>query len=127
MHLSNVKAANGRSHQPVCAGRKGRIELGLVRGQLVDVLDFVEVKRKLARDAAVEARLQVGGPVLVQDVLAAGVLLADARDPRVHCLAAVDVLDGRFAEEKVHVLADVERTDKVGLWKDKGKVGKVIS
>ena len=115
MNFIDIEAADGRTDQPVRAGRKGGVELGLVRRQLVHVLDLVEVERELARDAAVDARLQIRRPVLVEDVLAAGVLLADARHPRVHRLAAVDVLDRRLPEEEVHVFTDVERTDKVGL------------
>ena len=75
--------------------------------------DFVEVEGEFAGDGAVEASLEEGGPVLRQDVLAAVVLFADAGHARVHVLAAVDVLDGRLAEEKVHVVSDVVRADKV--------------
>lgn len=74
---------------------------------------FVEVEGKLSRYGAVETGLEESGPVLRQDVLAAVVLLADARHARVYVLAAVDVLDGRLAEEKVHVVANVVRADKV--------------
>lgn len=119
MHFSNVKAANRRTHQPIGARRERCIEFGLVRRQLVHVLNLVEVERELARDAAVDAGLQVGGPVLVQNVLATGVLFADAGNPRVDRLAAVDVLHGRFPEEEIDVLADVKRSDKVGFCAEK--------
>lgn len=75
--------------------------------------DLVEVERELAGDGAVEPGLEIRGPVLRQDVLAAVVLLADARHAGVHVLAAVDVLDRRLAEEKVHVVPDVVRPGKV--------------
>jgi 2-keto-4-pentenoate hydratase len=82
---------------------------------MAKLTDLVEVEGKLAGDGAVEARLEVGRPVLAQDVLAASVFLADAADARENVLAAVDVLDGRLSEEKVHVLAHVKRTHKVRL------------
>lgn len=108
MHLSDVETTHRRPNQPVGAGGEGGVEFALVRRQLVHILDLVEVERKLARDAAVDASLQIGGPVLVEDVLATGVFLADPRDTRVDGLSAVDVLDGSLPEEEVHVLTDVE-------------------
>jgi hypothetical protein len=113
--LANVIAAHGRTDQAIGAGRKGGVELGFIIGQLIDRLDLVEVERKFARNAAIDARLQVGGPVLAKDILAAIVAFANPSNTRVDRLAAVDVLDGRFAEKEVHVLATVEGTDKVGF------------
>lgn len=79
--------------------------------------NLVEVERKLAGDGAVEARFEVGRPVLTQDVLTTCVLFADTADARENAFSAVNVLDGRFPEEKVNVLAHVERTHKVRLCK----------
>ena len=79
----------------------------------MEFTDFVKVEGEFAGNGAVETGFEEGGPVLRQDVLAAVVLLADPSHARVHVLAAVDVLDGRFAEEKVHVVANVVRADKV--------------
>lgn len=87
---------------------------------MVNGLDLVEVERELAGDAAVETRLQIRRKVLHENCLPTNVLLADARHPGIHCLAAVDVLDGRFAEEEVHVLANVETAHEVRLWKEGG-------
>lgn len=111
--LVDVKAAYGWSDQAIRAGRECRIELGLVAGQLVDGLNFVEIEWKLARNTAIQARLQIGGPVLAEDVLAASVFFADARDSTVDGLAAVDVFDGRFAEKEIHVVANVERAHEI--------------
>ena len=84
--------------------------------------DLVEVVGELAGDGAVEPGLEVGGPVLVQDVLAAGVLLADPGHPRVDGLAAVHVLSRHLAEEEVDVVADLVGADKVGLVQHVGVV-----
>ena len=77
--------------------------------------DFVEVEGKFARNGAVETGFEEGGPILREDVLAAVILLADAGHARVNVLAAVDVLDGRFAEEEVHIVSDVVRSHEVGF------------
>lgn len=113
MNVIEVIAADGRAHQTVGARGERCVELGLVGGQLVHGLDLVEVEGKLARDAAVETRLQVRRKVLHENGLAANVLLADARHPGIHCLAAVDVLDGRFAEEEVDVRPHVETAHEI--------------
>lgn len=75
--------------------------------------DLVEVEWKLSGYGTVETGFEESGPVLRQDVFAAVVLLADACHPRVDVLAAVDVLDGRFTEEEIDVIANVVRADKV--------------
>ena len=54
----------------LCDLRAGAIVYGLTY--------FVEVEWELAGDGAVEPSLDVGGPVLVQDVLATRVLLTNA-------------------------------------------------
>ena len=66
----------------------------------------------LTWDGAVEPGLEVGGPVLVEDVLAPRVPLAHPGHPRVHGLAAVHVLDGHLAKEEVHVLAHLEEEEE---------------
>ena len=77
--------------------------------------DLIEVVGELAGDGAVEPCLEVGGLVLVQDVLVAGVLLADLGHPRVDGFAAVHVLRRYLAEEEVDMVADFVGAGKVGL------------
>lgn len=115
MDVIYIIAADGRSNQSIGAGRKRGIELGFVVGQLVYGLDLVEVERELAGYAAVDARLQVGRPVLVENVLPANVSLADSCDARVDRLAAVYVLDGRLPEEEVDVVVNVETSHEIRL------------
>lgn len=74
---------------------------------------FIEVERELARDGTVESRLEVGCPVLAEDVLATCVAFADARDPRIHVLATVDILYCRLSVEEQDVLANVVRAHKL--------------
>lgn len=62
--------------------------------------DLIEVEGEFSWYAAVEPGLQVGGPVLAEDVLPAGVPLADPGHPGVHRLPAVDVLYSGLAEEE---------------------------
>lgn len=78
---------------------------------------FVEVERELARDGTVEPRLEVGGPVLAEDVLATRVTFADSRNPRIHVLATVDVLHCCLSVEEQDVLANVVRAHKLRFWK----------
>lgn len=79
--------------------------------------DFVEIERILSGYGTVESGLQVRGPVVVEYVLAARVLLAHPGHAGEYALAAVDVLDGGFAEKEEHVLADFVRSHKVRFWK----------
>jgi len=81
----------------------------------VYLTDFVEIEGKFAGNRAVEPSLEESGPVLRQDIFAAVVFFADACDARVHVLAAVDVLDGRFTEKEIDVVADVVRSDEIGF------------
>lgn len=80
LNLVNVEAAYGRSNQAISARRECGKEAALVVGQLVYRLDLVEVEWELAGDAAVEAGLQVGGPIMGQQVLPTHILLANAGD-----------------------------------------------
>lgn len=75
--------------------------------------DLVEVEGEFPRDGAVEASLEVCGPVLCQDILATCVLLAHASHPGVHILATVDVLDSSLSKEEHHVLPDLVGTHEV--------------
>lgn len=75
--------------------------------------DFIEVEWEFARDGAVESRFQVGSPILRQDIFTAGIVLANACNARVDAFAAIDVLDGGFAEEEEHVLADIVRSHEI--------------
>ena len=61
------------------------------------------------------SHLEVGDPVLLEDVLAPGVSLANAGNARVHALPAVHVLHRNLAEEEVHVVADLVGAHKVRL------------
>lgn len=79
--------------------------------------DFVEVEREFSRDGTVETGFEEGGPVLREDILAAVIFLADAGHARIHVLAAVDVLDGRFTEEEVDVVADIVRSHEIRFLK----------
>ena len=91
------------------------VEPRIIVRNLVDTLDLVEKVGKLPGNRTVEPGLEVGGPVLVQDVLAPGVPLADPRNPGVDALPAVHVLHGNLAEEEVDVLPDLVGADKVRL------------
>lgn len=79
----------------------------------VELTYLVEVEREFARDGAVEPSLEVGGPVLAEDVLATRVAFADARNPRIHVLATVDVLYCRLSVEEQDVLTNVIRAHKL--------------
>lgn len=83
------------------------VRVSLNRVVRVELTYFVEVERKLARDGTVESRLEVGCPVLAEDVLATCVAFADARNSRIHVLATVDVLYCRLSVEEQDVLANV--------------------
>jgi len=78
-------------------------------------LDLVEVERVVTRNGAVQPGLQERGPVVLQDQISSSVVLADASDPGVDGLAAVDVLDGRLPEHEVDEVVRLEGADKVGL------------
>jgi len=108
LNLVNVETAYGRSNQAISARRECGEESALIGGQLVDRLDLVEVERELAGDAAVEPGLQVGGPVVGQQVLSTHILLAHAGNPGIDGLATIDVFHGGLTEEEVHVLPNVE-------------------
>lgn len=75
--------------------------------------NLVEIEREFSRYGTVESGFEVSGPILRQDVLAAGVLLADPRHPRIHALAAIDVFHGRFPEEEEDVFAYIEGADEI--------------
>ena len=96
-------------------GGENCIEPRIIIRNLIDVLDLVEVVGKLPGNGAVEPRLEIGGPVLGQHILAPGVPFADAGNARVHGLPAVHVLHGDLAEEEVHIVADLVGADKVRL------------
>lgn len=88
--------------------------------------DLVEVERIFAGYGTVEPSFQVRGPVVVEYVFAARVLLAHPGDAGEYALAAVDVLDGGLTEEEEHVLADVVGAHKVRFC-ERGKNEKKIS
>lgn len=91
------------------------------RARNVILTDFVKVKRIFAGYGTIEPGLEVRDPVMGQGVFAAHVCFAHPGHPGENALAAVDVLDGGFAEEEEHVLADVVRAHKVRFWKKKKK------
>lgn len=74
---------------------------------------FVEVEGKLSWNGTVEASLQVGDPILSENVPASSVFFANACHATVHAFATVDVLDGRFPEEEQHKVADIEGAHKI--------------
>jgi len=113
LNLVNVETAYGRSNQAISARRECGEESTLIGGQLVDRLDLVEIERKFAGDAAVESGLQVGGPVVGQQILSTHILLAHPCDARIDSLAAVDVFHGGFTEKEIHVLPNIKGADKV--------------
>ena len=80
-------------------------------------LDLVVVERIVSWNRAVEPGFEVGRPVVFEDQISPSVVLADARNPRVDGLAAVDVLHRRFPEYEVDEFVRLERPDKVGLGK----------
>lgn len=74
---------------------------------------FVEIEGELAGNGTIESSFQVRGPILVEDMLATGVFLADTRHSRINTFAAIYVLDGCFAEEEEHVLTDVVGSNEI--------------
>lgn len=76
--IAYIVAADGGANQPVGVRGECCIELGIIVGHLVDGLDLIEVKRKLAGDAAVHARLKIRRPILADHVFAPTIVLADA-------------------------------------------------
>lgn len=115
MNFTNVKAANGRSHQTICARRKCAVKFRLIIWHLINWLHFIEIKRKFTRYTAIDARLQICRPILAENIFATNVLFADTRYSRVHSFAAIYVFDSCFAEKEVHVFANVKRPNKVWL------------
>ena len=79
--------------------------------------DLIEVERELSWNGTVEPGFEVRCPVLIKNVLATGILLADSCYSRIHRFAAVDEFHGCLAEEEENVWADIEGTDKVRFWK----------
>lgn len=108
-----IVAADGRANQSVCIRCKRGIEFAIIVGHLVDGLYFVEVEGKLARDAAVHARLQIRRPVLADHVFAAAIVLADACHTRIDGLAAINILHGMLTEEEVDKVANVEGANEI--------------
>ena len=115
LHVVQSERTDGRTSQAVGVGREDGVEGGVVERRLVNVLNLVEKEGKLARNRAVESDLQIRGPVLMQDVFASRVSLTNPSHSGVDGAAAVHVLDGHFAKEEVHVLADVVAADKIGF------------
>ena len=111
---AHVEAAHGGACDAVLRSRERGVNHRL-RLDEVHRLDLVEVERVVARNGAVEPGLQEGRPVFLQDPTSAAVVFADASDPGVDGLAAVDELDGRFPEHEVDEVVGLERPDKVGL------------
>lgn len=70
----------------------------------VVLTDLIKVEGKVARNGAVESRLNERRPLVPELVRTSSVFRADACDPRVHRFPAVYVLDGRFSQEEVHVV-----------------------
>ena len=66
----------------------------------------------MTRQGAVEPGLHERGPRVFEDDLTSGVVLADARHAGIDDLAAVHVLDGHLAEEKVNVVIGFEGADE---------------
>lgn len=78
MNFRDVETANGRADQTIRARGERCMKFGFVARYLIHRLNFIEIKWKLAGDAAVETSLQIRCPVLTENVFAAGVLLANA-------------------------------------------------
>lgn len=96
-----------------------KISYGEKKNPQYILTNFVKIKRKLSRYRAIQARFQIRSPILIQDILSAGVFLTNARHPRVHAFAAIYILYGGFAKEEEYVLSYVVRTDEIRLWKTK--------
>lgn len=105
--------ADRRAHEPGRRGREHSVEQLVLARHLVDRLDFIKVEGKFSGDGAVEPGLEIGGPVLAEDVFAPGVSFADSGHSREDAFAAVDVLDGRLSEEEQDVLPHVVRSNEV--------------
>lgn len=121
VNFRNVETANGRSNQTVCACGECCVELRLVTWNLINRLNLVEVEGKFAWNAAVQTSLQICRPVLAEDVLATGVLFADASNTWVNRFPAIDVLDRCFTEKEVDIFVGVERSHKIWFLKKKSK------
>lgn len=75
----------------------------------------VVVERVVTGQGTIETGLEESGPRIFEHQLAAAqVVLAQSGHTRVHRLAAVHVLDGRFPKEEVHELVDLERANELG-------------
>jgi hypothetical protein len=121
LHGRHIEGADGRACNAVLRRGEDRVEHPLL-GRVVHALDLVVVKGIVARERAVEAGLQVGGPVVLEDQAAAAVLLTDAGDAGVDRLAAIHVLHRRLPEEEVGKVFGLEGADKVGLGQPDGVV-----
>ena len=113
--IINMEGTDSRTHQTIEVGCKDGIECGIICRKFVHILDFVEVEGKLSWKTAVESGFQICCPVLVEDVLASCVLLADSGDPGVDALAAVHVLDRDLSEEEVDILSHFITSNKIGF------------
>lgn len=113
--VAYVVAAHRRAENAVCVRREGGVEFGVVIWHFINWLYFIEIKWKFAGDAAIDARLQVGRPILADHIFAATIVLADACDAWVDRLAAIDVLNGVFAEKEVHIFVHIEGANEIGF------------
>ena len=96
-HVRELEAADGAAGDGVVCRREDAVKDLLVLGRPAinrlgafdeagRRLDLVEVERNLARDGAVEPGLEEGGPLVVELVSAALVVLAHASDSRIDAL-----------------------------------------
>jgi hypothetical protein len=86
-----------------------------------ELTNFIEIEGKFSRNRAVQTSLEVCGPVLTEDILATGVLLAHPCHSRVHTLSTVDVLHSRLPKEEEYILPDVIGPNKIWFCKKKHK------
>lgn len=111
--VAYVVATYRRTDNAVCVRREGGIEFGVICWHFIDRLYFIEVKWEFAGDAAIDARLQVGRPILADHIFAATIILADPCYTRIDSFAAIYILDGMFTKEEVDVFANVEGANEI--------------
>lgn len=117
----HVERAYGRAGNTVGGRGKRRIN-DFFLGMINRALNFVVVERKFAWKGTIQSCLAERGPYLSHHYLSTPIVLAHSCYPRIDFLAAIYILDGRFAKQKIHVVLGFETADELRIVQPSGIV-----